>query len=391
MEPVETSAPPVNRPAQNRRGSGYAFRDRRSGRMIWGIAFEDVDGRLRRERTNAKTKTLAERILADRQDAVERARLQELPSIDSFLSPAPSTTLRQFSKEYLEHAEAHLTKGSFERAKGILLTNALPRLGNLVLQRVTPGDVQRYSDGRLKDGAAPATVCRELITLSALFTEARKREIVERNPVSLVKKPTVNNALVRYLDPKEETEILARLSEPLRTAVLVAIHSGMREGEQINLTWADVRFDERIILVRNTKNHRDRQIPMNETLHDALKSVDRHIKSPYVFTNTDTGTRYDRFNNHPWRDALTDAGVFNFRWHDLRHTSASRMVQRGVPLNAVKEILGHSSITTTMRYAHLSPGNLRDAVRALDGKAEITPITTHGTTQQAIDKRKVGG
>jgi integrase len=67
------------------------------------------------------------------------------------------------------------------------------------------------------------------------------------------------------------------------------------------------------------------------------------------------------------------------------------MVQRGIPLNAVKEILGHSSLTTTMRYAHLAPGNLRDAVRVLDGKAEITPITTHGTTQQQIDKKKARG
>lgn len=386
----EQVSPPSPTPARRTRGVGYAFKDKRSGRIIWGIAFEDVDGRLRKERTNAKTKTLAERILADRQDSVERARLQQFPTVDALLAPAPATTVRLFAKEYLEHAEAHLTPDSYDRAKGIIEGRVLPRLGGLVLQRVTPGDVQRYSDVRQKEGAAPATVCRELITLSALFREARKRELVDRNPVSLVTKPTVNNTVVRYLDAKEETELLARLSEPLRTAVVVAIHSGMREGEQINLTWADVRFEERTITLRNTKSHRDRVVPMNQTLHDALKSIDRHIKSPYVFTNTDTGTRYDRFNNHPWRDALVAAGVQKFRWHDLRHTCASRMVQRGVPLKAVGEILGHSSLTTTMRYAHLAPGNLRDAVQALDGKAEIRPITTHRTTQQRIDKRKVG-
>lgn len=378
-------------PRPRRRGVGYVFEDRRSGKVVLSIAFEDVDGRLRRERTNAATKTLARRMLSARQNAVEQARLQGLVSVDALLAPAPALTLRQFSKEYLEHAEAALTNSSYKRAKGILEGCILPSLGGLVLQRVTPGDVQRYSDSRLKAKAAPATVCRELITLSALFTEARKREIVDRNPVSLITKPTVNNTIIRYLDANEERELLARLPEPHHTAVIVAINSGLREGEQINLTWADVRLDERLLIVRNTKSHRDRAVPMNQTLYEALKSIDRHIRSPYVFTNPETGTKFDRFNQkYPWRKALEDAGVRSFRWHDLRHTCASRMVQAGVPLTAVKEILGHASIATTQRYAHLAPANLRDAVRALDGRPEIHEITTHGATQQPIDKRKVG-
>jgi hypothetical protein len=80
MKTTEIRVDPAIRLSQSRRGVGYAFKDKRSGRPFWAIAYEDVDGRLRRERTNAKTRTLAERILADRQDAVERARLQDPPA-----------------------------------------------------------------------------------------------------------------------------------------------------------------------------------------------------------------------------------------------------------------------------------------------------------------------
>src|SRR5688572_22993198 len=169
-----------------RRGVGYVFEDRRSGKVVLSIAFEDVDGRLRRERTNAATKALARRMLSARQNAVEQARLQGLATVDELLAPKPSLTLRQFATEYLDGAKARLKLGSYQRAKGALNVHILPALGGLVLSRITPGDVQRFVDSRLGvAGTKPATVCREIIVLSALFSEARKREIVDRNPVSL--------------------------------------------------------------------------------------------------------------------------------------------------------------------------------------------------------------
>lgn len=408
---ANATAAPAKR-TSTRRGVGYVFRDKRSGGVIWGIAYEDVDGRLRRERTNAKTKTLAERILADRQDAVERARLTGLPSVDELLTPPEAVTLRQFAKEYLEHAAAHLRGSTADRQRWALETRILPALGGLVVSRITAGDIQRHFDRRMREMVGklrrvgdkvvreeapikPATVTREIMTLSALFREAKKRGLVDRNPVSDVTKPRVNNAIVRYLAPDEEQRLLDAAPEPLRSAILVSIHSGLRESELLKLTWGDVRFGEGLLVVRETKGGRDRVVPMNETLRATLEAQPRKVvtdkdgrpmASPYCFTS-DTGTRYERFNNTTWRKALAAAGITSFRWHDLRHTYGSRLAQRGASPIAIKDLMGHTDLRVTMRYCHLSPRNLRDAVALLD-EAKTGPITTHGTTQQPVDTRK---
>jgi integrase len=204
------------------------------------------------------------------------------------------------------------------------------------------------------------------MTLSGLFREARKSELVKENPVALVKKPKMENEIVRYLDPEEESRLLAFAPEPFRSAILVSIHSGLREGELAALTWNDVRFNEQSIVVRHSKNGSFRVIPMSKTLYRTLEAMPRHVASSYVFTNTNTSGPYGRFNNTVWRATLRRAGIKNFRWHDLRHTFGSRLAQAGEPLLAIRDLMGHKQIQVTMRYAHLAPSNLRTAVLALD-------------------------
>ena len=108
-------------------------------------------------------------------------------------------------------------------------------------------------------------------------------------------------------------------------------------------------------------------------LVDLLKQIPRLVgrngASPYVFNNPDTGTRWIDIKKG-WGSALKVSGVRDFTFHDLRHTFASRLVQRGVSLKAVQELLGHSNIKTTMRYAHLAPDNLRSAVEVLSERVK---------------------
>lgn len=407
METTEVPSKIVERTNRTRRGVGYAFRDKRSGGVVWSIAYEDVDGRLRRERTNAMSRTLAERILADRQDAVERARLQGLPSVDALLAPKPAMTLRAFAKDYLEHVWAHLAPASAQRYDDALRVHILPKLGGLTLQRVNPGDVQKYSDERLRVGAAPRTVLKEVMILSGMFRDAIKRELAERNPVSLIDKPKANADAIRFLDGDEAARLLAMAAEPLRSAIVVAIHSGLREGEQTHLTWSDVRFgtgpEDSSIVVRLTKGKRDRVVPMSRTLYNTLKAIPKRFRAerdgskhpvPWVFANPDTGDRYDRFNNTTWRHLLRDVGI-RCKWHTLRATFGSSLAQAGVPLIAIRDLLGHADVTTTARYyASVAPSNLRAAVKALDSapvQAENGPITTHGTTHRAVDTVKAVG
>lgn len=370
---------------------GCVYVDRRSGRPIHGIRYTDVDGREKWERTNAATKALARRILAERENAVERAKLMKLATVRELIDPKPAVTLRSFAlDEYMDHVKAHGSEDRVYINEHILRANILPKLGDMALGEINAGHLQKYADTRLGK-RKPSTVRGELMVISAIYREAIKRELVDRNPVKLVKKPTVDNVIVRYLDANEEEKLLAHAVEPLKSAIVVSIHSGLRESELANLTWADVRFGEAaadsFIVVRHTKSKRDRVVPMSGTLYATLQRVPRFdLASPYVFTNPDTKTKYERFNNTPWRRLVKDSGIARFRWHDLRHTFGSRLAQAGESIIAIKELMGHSSITVTMRYAHLAPSNLRAAVRALDPK----PATKRATKAKATPKSAPG-
>lgn len=367
---------------------GCVYRDdRRSWKVTWAIRFRDVDGRTRRERTKAANKTLARRILAEREDAVEKARLLGFSRVSELVASVPAVTLRQFAKEYLRHVEAQLEPSTVGTYRCLLEKHILRKLGKFTLDRLTPGELQRYVDERQREAAA-ASVRQDLAVLSGIFRQAMKHGLVGRNPVSLVDKPSVDNPIVRYLDPDEEARLLAFAPESLRSAIVFALHTGLRESEQSGLTWADVRLRERLIVVRNTKSGRDRTVPTSRTLCDTLEWIPRHMASPYVFVNPATGTRVDRFNNTTWRKVLRRAGIKNFRWHDLRHTFGSRLAQAGVPVTAIKELLGHSSIQVTMRYAHLAPTNLREAVSVLDEPREGAGFfvgSTHRSTHAAFE------
>jgi integrase len=222
-----------------------------------------------------------------------------------------------------------------------------------------------YVDRRAR-AATPATVRYELMVVSALLARARRWSLCGTNPVALVDLPPVENVIVRYVTADEQQRLLAAAKEPLRTAILVAVHSGLREGEQRRLTWDDFRLDEGVVIVRHTKSRRDRAVPMNATLKTAFAAIRRTPNCPYVFANPKTGQPMSRFNNTAWRSLLRRCGVRNLRWHDLRHSFASSLAQAGTPMLVIKELLGHSSLQVTGRYAHLSPDNLREAVQRLD-------------------------
>lgn len=360
-----------------RRTSEGIFRDNRTPARPWVIRYRDTDGRIRKERTpDGTSKTVARRLLSERQRQVERATLLGLPTVQDLIAPREVPSLRQFAKEYMTHVEAMLTPATVRRYRSILDAKVLPALGDRTLTALTAGDIQRFADNRATEGAAPASVRQEILVLSAIYREARKREIIpaDRNPVALVKKPTVENTVVRFLSADEEKEILARAPEPLRSAIVLAIHTGAREGELVRLTWADVRWEERAIVLRHTKAKKDRVVPLSDTAHETLRAMPRHVTCPHVFVTPD-GLPYVRFNNTVWRRILRDAGI-RCRWHDLRHTTGSRLAAAGVPAVAIRDLLGHGSLAVTTKYLHLSRADLSAAVRALDRPPEGLDFTS---------------
>jgi integrase len=180
-----------------------------------------------------------------------------------------------------------------------------------------------------------------------------------------------------YLTTVECDTLLSGTKGQLHEMVLLALRSGMRQGEIRGLQWADVDWQNRSIAVRHSrcdrnrslvspKSNRERHIPIDTDMYEIL--FRRKRPAGYVFTNPNR-------NNTPFPShrliedlgiACEAAGIRQIGWHVLRHTFATQLTLRGVPLTIVKELLGHSTITTTMRYSHVAPSALRSAIEMLN-------------------------
>jgi integrase len=140
------------------------------------------------------------------------------------------------------------------------------------------------------------------------------------------------------------------------------MNTGLRRGEVVKLRWGSVDFNRRLLTVegRNAKNRQTRHVPLNDEAVSVLRNWREQSGTGARAFRVATGFRT------AWGKVLKRARISNFRWHDLRHHFASRLVQNGVPLNTVRDLLGHGSVGMSLRYAHLAPDQRRDAVARLN-------------------------
>jgi integrase len=271
------------------------------------------------------------------------------------------------------------------------------------LDRIDAVMIDRWRSNRVKSGAKPSTINRNLNDLRALFTFALQRGLVETHPMQTVKRLREDaENRIRYLSPDEEAALRSALDmreetkragrergnqwriersrdtradlrlvayvDHLKPAVLISLNTGLRQGELFKLRWPDVDLDRASVTVRasNAKSQKSRHVPLNGEAVATLKAWRGQTSGTgVVFPNregkpiTETKTA--------WARLLKDAGIQSFRWHDMRHHFASRLVMAGVDLNTVRELLGHSDIKMTLRYAHLAPEHKRAAVELISG------------------------
>ena len=238
-------------------------------------------------------------------------------------------------------------------------------------------DTRAYIDKRKADGVAAATINREIGLLSAAINYARKEWDwnIPNNVQGMLQKTPEGR--VRYLTPAEGRRMIEEAEKHTRSPLLVhfvrlALNTGCRKNELMKLEWRRVDLKNNLILLEgsNTKSGKRRSIPINAEARLALLGLARYRAehcpdSPWVFVRRNGERLQELDTAFYWlRKRL---GIEDFRIHDLRHTCASWLVSRGVQLYAVKELLGHSTIKMTERYAHLSPENVRAAVSVLDG------------------------
>lgn len=222
-------------------------------------------------------------------------------------------------------------------------------------------------------GLKPASVNNHLILLRAMLGKAHEWGKL----ASIPKVKKLKNPLkpIRYLSFEEAARLeKAADAEPeWSAAFVVALNTGMRLGEIIALQWDDIDFVAKTMVVQRSdwqghigtpKSGKQRTIPLNAKLVAALKAH-RHLRGPWIFCRDDVSRR----NNGEFKNALyrtrKRAGLSGSEWHALRHTFASHLAMRNVPMKAVQELLGHADMQMTLRYSHLSPATSRRAVEAL--------------------------
>jgi integrase len=203
-----------------------------------------------------------------------------------------------------------------------------------------------------------ATVNRYMACLSIVLSKAVKEwQWMEENPMLKVTKMKEPRGRVRFLSDEERKKLLnecKKLSYELYLLVLIAISTGARYGEIVNLKWQEIDFDNGLFHFMDTKNGEDRGVPIPSIVKEELKEFSkiRNIKSDYVFIRTD-GEKLIYFRGK-FDDAIENAKINNFRFHDLRHTAASYLAMNGASLLEIAEILGHKTLSMVKRYSHLT-------------------------------------
>lgn len=234
----------------------------------------------------------------------------------------------------------------------------------------------------------PASVNRDLASLSKIFSLAIAKRIIRENPVSQVEPLIENNHRTRFLQIDEEQRLKEALKfyPYLEIISTVALHTGMRRGEILKLEWRDVHLSKGYIHVRETKSGHNRDVPINQAVRDALESWRLSVpkESPWVFPGTGRTGHIVEIKK-AWKEVLKLAKISDFRFHDLRHTTGSRLIAVGANPVVVKEVLGHRSLKTTERYTHAFEQQKQSAISALENFGQkYVKSPFHNSAEQAL-------
>lgn len=241
--------------------------------------------------------------------------------------------------------------------------------GNLLPQNLKKSHIKDYVRSLQELEYSSSTIKSRLSCLRGAIKIAIDKEIVSLDPFSgiIIKLSDKQNARHIYLSKGQEENLLieaGRYAPYFRFAIL----TGMRQGEQLSLKWEQVDWNRSLAHLPKTKNGRSRFVPLSEEAIKILEDQREKQNTKILCFPALRGGKWStsNFRTKVWRPAFNRADLKKARWHDLRHTCASRMVEAGVDLYTVKKVLGHTSISMTERYAHLSPSHLLEAVEKIE-------------------------
>jgi integrase len=278
-----------------------------------------------------------------------------------------------FEERYLP--QARITRRSLAAEISTVNRNVLPVIGDKPLREVTRGQVTALIHGLAAKGQAATTVNRTLAHIKAIFNRAIEWEIdgIEKNPAKGVKPLPDHKRHERYLSAEEAQQLLQVVSKSqnklLPYIVALLLLTGCRRREVLEARWEYIDLERGLLTIPLSKSGKPRYVPLSPAARNILiKSKliviellgSEEAGNGWVFPNPKTKKPFVKMQTG-WMRARRLAGLEGLRVHDLRHSFASALVNRGMTLYDVKEALGHSSVVTTQRYAHLAPQRLMQA------------------------------
>ena len=358
----------------------------------WQVDFQ-IKGKRYRMTSPLDTKAGAEAL-----EAQMRQTLAQTGTLDHFLAPpeersAPQTpTFVSFADKWMTAYVIINNKPSEQRAKRRIVAGSLiPFFGKKRLDEIKTTDIESYKAKEMQRGISSKTINNRLAVLRKCLITAVEWEELDHIPKIQLLKTTP--AKFRYLNEQEIQAIVKASETPIeRAMVLTAARTGLRFSELRALEWGDIDFVRRILTIRRCavgkdvgtpKNGRIRHVPLTDDAIAALQDIKNGTGLIFPFDGKMFvyWTSLCRLQN-----ACKQVGIEPIGWHVLRHTFASQLVSRGASLKAVQDLLGHSTVNMTQRYAHLAPEVLRDVISLLEPKKSEFRDSMSTTCLQEINR-----
>lgn len=324
----------------------------RKDRPGWWVSYIDASGDRQRRKVTAHTRRQA-------MDALSLIRTQEERARTLGVRPASEITTEALLARYERHQKVRIRPTTYQRLGGILATLQahLPQQAKGITKRT----IADYIETRAET-VKPGTVAKEMSVLKHCLKLAVEWGELNQNPAAGARLPKLPPGKTRYLTPGELKAALESAPEWMRAPMAFAACTGVRRGEMLSLRWMDVDVEHRRLYLRETKNGALRILPLSVAALQVLGSLPPGAAGDPVFAGVDAANLSVYTKRVFKRLGIPDAS-----FHTLRHTAASWLVQQGVDLYAVGQILGHKTPRMTQRYAHLSPDYMAGAVGKLDG------------------------
>ena len=348
-------------------GSVY-IRKTKQGKVRWYADYQDNGKRVREVVKNAQSR--AEAVLY----------LQE--KVAEAFNNVHGTCREKKPIEFTELADcyiqdyAKLNKRTWKNDMCCIDAHLKPFFGEMELNEITPLFIEKYRAKRLKTGVSKSTVNRDLAIMKKMFNLSIDWKLATENPVKKVKFfSEKDNLKERILTKEEEDRLLVASAEHLKPILIAALNTGMRLGEILSLKWGQIDFEKELVRVEKTKSGKIRYVNINSVLSKTLENL-KAQDGEFLFTNPKTGEPLKDVKT-AFKSACRRANIKNLRFHDLRHTFATRLVESGVDIITVKELLGHSTVKITERYTHPNQKLKEKAVELLAKRPEKSDDLAH--------------